>query len=414
MPSRWSRCAALHLIIGPMVAALLVTPDLVAGAPSDDAWVAGYAAAILERELNVRAPSLQVRDGVITIETQDVPPAARTGVVGALERIRGVQRVEIAERSAPGAVPTAPTPHRGALGTSQTAPGIARGAPVTSSPAPRDLNAVVASPDSAPVLETPALGFLPRGRLFEPLLADPRWPRMTAAYRYDLRGNSPEVFVADLGETVAFYRDAAGENGRHGYWETGVQAGVFSIFDLDSSSLDLLNSDFIAAIFGAYRHGAFSLFTRFYHQSSHLGDELVLRDTAPERINLSFEALDVRLSYDLPHGLRAYGGGGYLVRVDPTNLGRGFLQAGGEWRSPEAFSVWHARLRPVAGLHLQFREMSDWHTDLSMRTGLQLDSGSVAGRSLQFLLEYYNGRSLDGQFFKLPVEYVGLGLHFNF
>jgi hypothetical protein len=407
MPSRWSRCAALHLIIG----ALLVIPDLVAGAPSDDAWVAGYAAAILERELNVRAPSLQVRDGVITIDTRDVPSAARRDVIAALERIRGVQRVAIAERSAPGAVPTAPPPYQTALGTSQTTPGIAQAVPATS---PRGPNTVVGSLASGPALEPPALGFLPRGRLFQPLLADPRWPRMTAAYRYSLRSSLPELFAAGLGETVAFYRDAAGDDGRHGYWEMGVQGGVFSIFDLDSSSLDLINSDFIAAIFGAYRYGAFSVFTRVSHQSSHLGDELLLRETAPRRINLSFEAFDVRLSYDLPHGLRAYGGAGYLIRVDPEDLGRGLLQAGGEWRSPEALSVWRARLRPVAGVHLQLREMSDWHTDLSLRAGLQLDSGSLAGRSLQLLLEYYNGRSLDGQFFKLPVEYVGLGLHFSF
>ena len=29
-----------------------------------------------------------------------------------------------------------------------------------------------------------------------------------------------------------------------------------------------------------------------------------------------------------------FGGGGYLVRVDPAGLDRGFLQTGAEWRSP--------------------------------------------------------------------------------
>ena len=245
MRSRWSRHVALPLILGGVVAALLAVPLPARGAPSDDAWVAGYAAAVLERELNVRAPSLQVRDGVVTIDARDIPPAARPRVVGALERIRGVQRVEISDRTAPAAAATAP--------------------PAQSAPSP----GVAPEPSvSAP----PALGFLPRGRLFQPLIADPRWPRMSATYRYSLRGSSPTVFSPELGESVTLYRDHAGEDGRHGYWETGVQAGVFSIFDLDSSSLDLINSDFIVAIFGAYRSGPFSLFTRLYHQSSHLGD----------------------------------------------------------------------------------------------------------------------------------------------
>ena len=82
--------------------------------------------------------------------------------------------------------------------------------------------------------------------------------------------------------------------------------------------------------------------------------------------------------------------------------------------SPPGGHLVHHRLQVRRIGNLQFREMSDWHTDLSIRTGLQLDSGTVVGRSLQLLLEYYNGRSVDGQFFKLPVEYVGAGLHFNF
>jgi hypothetical protein len=75
---------------------------------------------------------------------------------------------------------------------------------------------------------------------------------------------------------------------------------------------------------------------------------------------------------------------------------------------------WPAGVRPVAGLDLQFREENDWHTDLTFRAGLQFESVSVLSRSLQVLVEYFNGRSFDGQFYRLPVEYVGLGVHFNF
>jgi hypothetical protein len=39
---------------------------------------------------------------------------------------------------------------------------------------------------------------------------------------------------------------------------------------------------------------------------------------------------------------------------------------------------------------------------------------SVLSRNLQILMEYYNGRSVDGQFFKESVEYVGIGAQFNF
>ena len=49
-----------------------------------------------------------------------------------------------------------------------------------------------------------------------------------------------------------------------------------------------------------------------------------------------------------------------------------------------------------------------------MRAGLQFENVSVLSRNLQVLAEYFNGRSFDGQFFREPIEYFGIGVHFNF
>jgi len=35
-------------------------------------------------------------------------------------------------------------------------------------------------------------------------------------------------------------------------------------------------------------------------------------------------------------------------------------------------------------------------------------------RHLQILLEYFKGRSPNGQFYKDTIEYLGLGAHFHF
>ena len=215
-----------------------------------------------------------------------------------------------------------------------------------------------------------------------------------------------------FGETLPLYRGNIGEKAKWGQWETGVQAGVFSIFDLESNSLDLINTDFFVAGFVGYRIGDVSALGRIFHQSSHLGDEFLLRETRPNRVNLSYEGLDGKLSYDLPLGLRAYGGGGYLFDVDPSNLGRGFAQAGAEFKSP--WALWQGRLRPVAGIDLQFKAENNWHPDVSVRAGLQFENVSVLSRNMQVLAEYFNGRSFDGQFFKEPIEYFGIGVHFNF
>ena len=91
---------------------------------------------------------------------------------------------------------------------------------------------------------------------------------------------------------------------------------MFALFQMDTPSKDLLNADYFASLFGTWRRDPFSALGRIFHQSSHLGDELLLR-TRLERINLTYESVDLKLSYDLPWGFRVYGGGGYLFDQEP-------------------------------------------------------------------------------------------------
>ncbi len=56
---------------------------------------------------------------------------------------------------------------------------------------------------------------------------------------------------------------------------------------------------------------------RLYYQSSHLGDEFILRNPDFNRINLSFEEIEALLSLDVKWA-RIYGGGGYLIHREPA------------------------------------------------------------------------------------------------
>ena len=250
-------------------------------------------------------------------------------------------------------------------------------------------------------------GILPGGLAFKPLIADPRWPHFAISYQYYIDDRSlGNVGAVSLGETFTLYRDKiAGA-----WWEIGVQAGVFAVFDIDAESKDLVNADYFgAAVLGA-RWDALSAMARAYHQSSHLGDEFLLRNRV-NRINLSYEAVDVKLSYEFfGDVLRLYGGGGYLFDQDPSNLKPGSVQWGAEFRSPWRLS---RTIRPIAAVDVQNREENDWHADVSLRAGVEF--GPLLGeRKFQFLLEYFSGHSPNGQFYKHKVDYLGLGAHFHF
>ena len=333
-----------------------------------DAWIEGYAAAVFERERGRPASSLRVRDGVITIDAAEVDGPGRRRILDALRGVRGVRDVRVVEAPT---TPTAPVP-----------------------------------PPVAPAEKTFQLGVMPGGQLFEPLIADPRWPHFGASYQYYLDDPTfRNVGAVSLGESFMLYRGRLGS----GWWEIGVQAGVFSVFDLDASSFDLINTDFLVAVPVSYRISDFSAMLRVLHESSHLGDELLLREDAPERVNVSFEAVDLRLSWE-PGPFRFYAGGAYLINVSP-DFERWIAQYGVEFRSP-----WPPRAagwRPVLGVDIQQREETDWNVDLSLRAGVQFD-GILASRNLQLLVEYYRGHSPHGQFFTEKIEHIGLGLHFHF
>ncbi len=257
-------------------------------------------------------------------------------------------------------------------------------------------------------------GILPTGHLFKPLIADPRWAHFSASYRNYQNNNfdGRNVGSVSFGETIPFYRSTFGHSAVQ--WETGMQAGVFSDFNLDSVSKDLVNTDFIASVYTSLRAGRFSVFSRLFHQSSHLGDEFLLSKIHSnfQRVNLSYEGVDAKLSYDLPLGLRIYGGGGGMFDRDPSTLKPWMAQYGAEFRSPWRLDF--AALRPVAAADIKNFQENNWNTDLSARAGVEFENLQVLGRKLQILAEYFNGYTPSGQFYKNKIEYLGVGLHYHF
>ncbi len=368
-------------IAGALALCLAVEAPAPAAAAVDDRYLTGYATAVLERQFGLTSRTLRIRDGVLSVGAEDLgDPVRREEVLKALSAIDGVKRVQVQE-GPPGAAPVA----------------------VSTSAAPGGWKA-------------PDTGLMPGGHLFNPLTADPRWPHFAASYQYYL--DDPQLASAatvSFGEMFSLYRGAAGP----GFWEVGVQAGVFALFDLDASSKDLINADYFVAGFAAYRLDRFSALARIFHQSSHLGDEFLLR-TRTERINLSYEGVDAKVSIELfdwlrddyEHGtpVRVYAGGGYLFHVDPSGIRPWSAQYGVELRSPWTIG---RHVRPIVAVNVQHREENDWSADVSVRAGIQID-GVLLTRNMQILLEWYQGHSPNGQFFRQRIEYLGLGVHFHF
>lgn len=244
--------------------------------------------------------------------------------------------------------------------------------------------------------------YLTLGRTFEPLMADPRYARFSAAYQYN--GGSDfynHGGVVSFGETLSFVRLGTI---RGDVWEFGVQPAVYATFNL-ADQLDLFNTDYFFSVYTAFRRDRFSLLARTYHDSAHLGDEFLLKQGPDiERDNLVIDGVQVLGSYDIGNSARVYGGGSwYYSKSIESSLQ---LQWGAEWEKQQSVSIG----RPVMAVDVQHLSSDghDFNPHISVRAGLRFAVPERPASRFEFLCEYYNGRDREGQFIENNVHYVGL------
>src|SRR6266568_5057775 len=127
------------------------------------------------------------------------------------------------------------------------------------------------------------------GSVFRPLLADPKEPQFFASYLWDHSPRlSSKLATVGVGQTIGLVREPN--------WELAIAAGVFSQFNMQSATNDLLH-------------------------------------TNAQRVDLTFEAAELLVSKEMANW-RVYGGGEYLFAHSPADLAPGVLHGGLEYRQP--------------------------------------------------------------------------------
>lgn len=249
----------------------------------------------------------------------------------------------------------------------------------------------------------------PSAVVFRPLLADPKEPQFFANYLWDRSTRlGSRLGSVGFGETLGLVRVRD--------WQLAVAAGVFSEFNMQSSTTDLLNTDYLVGLPVAYRHGDWSARFSVFHQSSHLGDEYMLH-THAQRVDLSFEAAEVLLGREMGRW-RVYGGGEYVFVHSPADLQPAVLHAGVEYRArgPVLRIGRLAAGRFVTGLDAKSVQDRDWHVGWSLVSGLELGDPLAppgSGWRWSLLLKAYTGPAPYGEFFREDVSSVGVGVGFT-
>lgn len=249
------------------------------------------------------------------------------------------------------------------------------------------------------------LCYFPQDPLFNPLIADPKQPRFFASF-YQFESSVDEFSMASVGYGEDFGILRWGDTSKSGAFQIGLLGGLFGQFNLSASSNDLINADYTIGIPLEFRSGSFSARSRVYHQSSHLGDEFLLKaDT--DRINLSFESVEFLGSYEVSDW-RIYGGGEYLIHRSPKSLDRPSVQAGLEYIGNSGVGDVGTL---VGGIDYKSFKEHDWDNNTSLKVGIELHRPDEINRYIRFMLEAYEGRSPFGQFYKNRIEFYGFGFY---
>ena len=251
---------------------------------------------------------------------------------------------------------------------------------------------------------------LPDHAVFQPLLADQRWPHFGAEMRfYDKNDMFDHLDTIDIGGGLPLVRYSARDKQQ---WEFGIQGSVVSIFDPDMAHTAMLNNDYIVSLPLSYRFQQFSAMFRMSHQSTHLGDEYILEKGTNDVVKISYEFVDLMASYDVSPHLRTYAAAGYRTSGKPKDFDPWSARAGFEARTPSTYLK--NMVQPVFAFDALSQQEFHWNVNLVARGGVEIQSTDMSGHPVQFLVEYFDGHTMDGQFYDNKAKYFGILLRTDF
>ncbi len=245
----------------------------------------------------------------------------------------------------------------------------------------------------------------PAGLIYHSYMAGVKEPRLASQWTY-LRGQG-WIWDICLGGRTSLFRYGTSDAIRPEGWQLDVEGAAQPRLNIQESQ-DVMAVDFRFGIPLTYGHGPHQSKLAYYHLSSHLGDELMIKHPEVQRINYSRDAFVLGQSYYWREDIRIYGEAGWAFHVDGGSqpwefqFGIDCSPAGPTGMRPVPFFAVNSHLR----------EEVDYGGNLSVQTGW-LWRGR-AGHAFRMGLQYFTGKSDQREFFTQSEEKVGMGIWYDY
>lgn len=246
---------------------------------------------------------------------------------------------------------------------------------------------------------------LPSSVIYKPYLASVKESRM-AAHLMDLR-NDGMMFDGTLGGRAGLFRYGNSADVLPQGFQFDVEASAQVRLDIPEE-VDVRSTDYRAGAqltYGVTRH-QFRL--GYYHVSSHVGDEFLLKNRGFRRLNYARDVLIFGYGFNVTPNLRLYGEAGWAFWADVADpwefqFGIDFAPA-----YPTGF-----RGAPFVALNGHLREELNFGGHFTLQTGWAWRSDED-GHLFRMGLHYFNGQSNQYSFFAFHEEQIGFGIWYDF
>lgn len=260
-------------------------------------------------------------------------------------------------------------------------------------------------PSSDVIQEDWVLQLLPDGLIYRSYLAGVKEPRLASVFNYDQRLGW--IWDITLGGRVGLLRYGTADGQRPQGWQIDVEGAGMPRLDLEDER-DLVAADFRAGLPITYGRGPFQTKLAYYHLSSHLGDEFMLKNPQFPRINYSRDVLVWGNSYYPTDALRLYAEAGWAFYSDVSEPWE--LQFGVDFSPRQPTGL---RPDPFFAVNGHLRQELNFGGNLVVQTGVQWYGGQ-GGHRFRAGMQYFNGKSDQFELFNQWEQKIGMGLWYDY
>lgn len=171
---------------------------------------------------------------------------------------------------------------------------------------------------------------------------------------------------------------------------------------------DVQATDYRVGVPLTYGWGCQQIKFGYWHLSSHLGDEFLLKNQGFDRLNYAKDSLVLGYSYYVRHDLRLYAEASWAFWSDVAEPWE--FQFGVDWAPTCPTGIWGA---PFFAANVHLREEVEFGGNFVAQTGWAWRS-DVSGRLLRMGVHYYHGESSQYSFVDEFEKQIGVGIWYDF